>query len=320
MRLFNYLRQLISNHLSTSPIKVHIYVLLAMLLWGFSYIWSKIVFEYLEPATTVFFRLIISVVFLTMLHLLTRRKFHLASSDIPLFLLSACFNPFLYFLGENFGLSLVSPTISAVIIATIPVFMPIVAFVFLRERLKVHNFIGLAISFGGVLVMVLRADLSLSASPLGLLLLFGAVTSALVYGILLKKLTLKYSPLFIILVQNIVGIFYFFPVVLFFEGSALTHIQPDSRLLLSIAALGIFASSLAYVFFAKAVQSMGIARTNIYANLIPVFTAVFSFLVIGEVISMGKFIGMALVIFGVLISQNSFRTLFRKKATGLKAA
>jgi len=291
-----------------------------MLLWGFSYIWSKIVFEYLEPATTVFFRLIISVVFLTTLHLLTRRKFHLASSDIPLFLLSACFNPFLYFLGENFGLSLVSPTISAVIIATIPVFMPILAFVFLRERLKVHNFIGLAISFGGVLVMVLRADLSLSASPLGLLLLFGAVASALVYGILLKKLTLKYSPLFIILVQNIVGIFYFLPVVLYFEGSALLHIQPDSRLLMSIAALGIFASSLAYVFFAKAVQSMGIARTNIYANLIPVFTAVFSFLIIGEVISMGKFIGMALVIFGVLISQNSFRTLFRKKATGLKAA
>lgn len=320
MRLFNYLRQLISNHLSASPIKVHIYVLLAMLLWGFSYIWSKIVFEYLEPATTVFFRLIISVVFLTMLHLLTRRKFYLASFDIPLFLLSACFNPFLYFLGENFGLSLVSPTISAVIIATIPVFMPIVAFVFLRERLKVHNFIGLAISFGGVLVMVLRADLSLSASPLGLLFLFGAVASALVYGILLKKLTHKYSPLFIILVQNIVGIFYFLPVVLYFEGSALCHIQPDSRLLISVAALGIFASSLAYVFFAKAVQSMGIARTNIYANLIPVFTAIFSFLIIGEVISTGKFIGMALVIFGVLISQNSFRTLFRKKTTGLKAA
>lgn len=276
-----------------------------MLLWGLSYIWSKVVFEYIGPASTIMLRLLISAMFLWAVASLIGQRPAIRRIDIKLFLLSSLFNPFLYFIGESYGLNLVSPVLSAVIIATIPVFMPIVAFFYLRERLKPMNITGLIISFAGVLVMIFRPDLSLAASPAGIALLFGAVASALVYGILLRKLTMRYTPLVIITIQNSIGAIYFVPIVLLFEFDSIRSISPDGRMLSSLFALGIFASSLAYVFYTKTVQSLGIARANLYTNLIPVFTALFSFFVLGEHMNTAKIIGIVLVMGGVFLSQQN---------------
>lgn len=288
---------------STIRISVHVYAVLSMIFWGLSYLWSKIAFEYIGPASTIFFRLAISSVLLVFILLVLGKIPKFSINDLKLLLLSALFNPFLYFIGESFGLQLVSSTISAVIIATIPVFMPVVAYFFLKERLKPINLIGLAISFTGVLVMIVDRTFSLTASPIGIALLFGAVAAALVYGLLLKKLTLKFSPLTIIALQNTIGVFYFLPLVLFLESGDIFNIPLEMRLIVTLLLLGIFASSIAYIFYTKVVQKIGISKANIYTNLIPVFTALFSFLWLGEHISIDKMIGILLVVGGVVLSQ-----------------
>lgn len=126
---------------------IHIIAVIAMLLWGFSYVWTKIVFDYYEPFTTVFLRLLISSLVLILFIFIFRKPKTIKKEHYKLFLLSAIFNPFLYFIGESFGLQYVSPTISAVIIATIPVFTPIAALLFLKEKLNWVNVLGLFISF-----------------------------------------------------------------------------------------------------------------------------------------------------------------------------
>jgi drug/metabolite transporter (DMT)-like permease len=293
----------LSEDVIHKPWFIHFYALAAMLLWGISYIWSKIVFEYLEPATTVFFRLVISSVFLfLLLHLIGKHQ-KIKPADRKMFLLTALFNPFLYFVGESFGLDRVSPTISAVIIATIPIFMPFAAWFYLRERLRLINAIGLLISFIGVLVMVVDRKLGMTAAPEGIFFLLLAVFSAIVYGILLKKLTGHYSPITIIAYQNIIGIFYFLPLVLLLEWEQLLSVQINFRLLSNLLLLGIFASSLAFVFFVKAIKHLGIAKANIYTNIIPVFTALFSLWILHEIISLDKILGILLVIGGVAVSQ-----------------
>jgi drug/metabolite transporter (DMT)-like permease len=134
------------------------------------------------------------------------------------------FNPFLYFIGESFGLNLVSPTISAAIIATIPVFTPVFAFLFLRERIKTINILGLFISFAGVLIMLIERKSGITASVTGLAFLFMAVVAAIIYGVLLKKLTFSYGPIQIVFIQNLIGIFYFIPVVFGLESAGLSAI------------------------------------------------------------------------------------------------
>ena len=290
----------------------HLSALAAMFLWGISYIWMKQLFDYLEPASILFFRLVVSSVFLYFVLRLMGKLERIKKEHYALFLLSALLNPFLYFMGESHGLQLVSPTISAVIIATIPVFTPVFARFFLKEHLSKLNIAGLIISFAGVLMMLVMKDFSLSADPFGVLYLFGAVASSIVYGIILKKLTLLYNALTIVWIQNFIGLFYFIPVILYKETDTLLYMPFSSQVILPILLLGVFSSSLAFVFFTRSVRSLGIARTNIYTNMIPVFTVMFSYFLLGELQNGQQFFGMMLVISGVIISQTKKRKVFQE--------
>jgi drug/metabolite transporter (DMT)-like permease len=80
-------------------------------------------------------------------------------------------------------------------------------------------------------------------------------------------------------------------------------------ILLPILFLGTFSSSLAFVLFTVAVKKLGIARANIYTNLIPVFTAFFSILLLSDIPDFRQWAGMMIVISGVIISQTRKKTV-----------
>jgi len=277
--------------------------ILSMIFWGMSFVWTSIVFKYYHPITTIFLRLIISSAMLAIFILITGKFEKLKKEDRRLLLISALLNPFLYFLGENFGLKNSSPTISSVIIATIPVFTPMVAFFTLKERLPWLNIAGIIVSFLGIGIMLVNPDLSLNASPLGVICLLGAVASAVVYSVFLKRLTSKYSALMIITYQNLIGIVYFLPLFLVFDFRHFITVTPNFELISAILQLSLFASSAAFIFYTMTVKEIGISRANVFTNLIPVFTAIFSAIFISEIFSATKITGMAIVIAGVMVTQ-----------------
>jgi drug/metabolite transporter (DMT)-like permease len=278
-------------------------VILSMIFWGMSFVWTSIVFKYYHPITVIFLRLIISTFLLSLFIFITGKFEKLKKEDRGLLLLSALFNPFLYFLGENFGLKNSSPTISSVIIATIPVFTPMVAFFTLKERLPWLSTAGIIISFLGIGIMLVNPDLSLNASPAGVICLLGAVASAVIYSVFLKRLTLKYSSLMIITYQNAIGIFYFLPLFLIFDFRHFITVRPNMELISSLLQLSLFASSAAFIFYTMTVKEIGISRANVFTNLIPVFTAIFSAIFISEIFTATKITGMAIVIAGVMLAQ-----------------
>lgn len=286
---------------------VHLYALAAMLFWGLSFIWSSVLLTYYQPVTIIFIRLILSTAFLFTILWFSGMKRMVARRDYGLLILSAFFNPFLYFLCENYGLKLSSPTIAAVIIATIPLFSPLIAFFAVKERLTLLNLGGIVISFFGVIVMLVTPDLSLSGDVNGVLFLFGAVVSALFFSVLLKKLTNKYSALMLVAWQNLIGIFLFFPIFLIYEAKTAISIPINNQIISSFLLLSILASSAAFVLFAHTVKLIGVSKANIYSNLIPVFTAFFSYFLIGESFNIQKTIGIVLVIGGVFLSERTRR-------------
>lgn len=287
--------------------KKHIYpygsVIIAMLLWGMSFVWTAIVLKYYEPVSIIFMRLVVSTSFLFLWLKLFSGFQKIHKKDYKLFFISALFNPFFYFLGENFGIKLTSPTVSAVMIATIPLFAPIAAYFFLKEKLRWINIIGLLISFVGILIILLKNDLTFEFSKWGIFALFIAVISAVGYSIFLKKLSKKYNPIFIIGVQNLLGLVYFFPVFLLMDFSSFLLVRPNIEVILSILALAIFCSSLAFVAFTVATREIGVSKVNVFANLIPVFTGIFSFWIIGEELNSQKILGIVIVVTGLFFSQ-----------------
>jgi len=279
-----------------------------MIFWGMSFVWTSILLEYYQPVTIILIRLVISSCFLFLLIFLLRIKININKRDLPLLFFSALFNPFFYFLGENYGLKYTTSTITSVIIATIPLFTPIAAWMVFRERLSWLNLTGIFVSFTGVLIMLMKTDFSLVVDPRGILFLSGAVLSAIGYTVLLKKLITHYSPLFLIASQNLIGVFLFLPLFLLYDVSQFVLVVPTTRIVTSFIFLSILASSLSYVFFAKTVKMVGISKANVFTNLIPVFTALFSYFILTEYFTALKVTGILVVILGVLITELNFKT------------
>jgi drug/metabolite transporter (DMT)-like permease len=282
---------------------IYTIAILSMVLWGMSFVWSTIVFRYYQPITTVFLRLVISSLLLFTGILLFSKIEKIQKKDWKIFFASAGLNPFLYFLGESYGLKMSSSTISAVFIATIPLFTPIVAYFTLKERLSKLNVIGMITSFSGIILMIVNRNLSLNASPLGFGLLLFAVAAAVSYSFFLKKLSTRYSAFTIIAVQNLIGAFYFLPFFIFLEWDLFIAVRPDFSLVSSLLALAVFCSTIAYVFFTISTREIGVNRTSMFSNLIPVFTGIFSYFILGELFSYQKIFGMVVVIIGLYLSQ-----------------
>ncbi|MFO7999227.1 MAG: DMT family transporter [Bacteroidales bacterium] len=289
--------------METHKATVYSLAVLAMFFWGVSYVWSKIVFEFYPPITVMFIRLAISSGLLALLFRQALKK--IDRTDYQSFVVLSFFSPFCYFIGENFGLMQVSPTVASVVIATIPVFAPVLGFLAFRERISLVNTLGFLVGFSGIWVMVLDQDFRFSASPLGVFLLFFAVGSALVNMVFLKRLVMKYSSLTIISVQNLLGALFFLPLFLVFDLKDFVQVRPSREAVASLLALAVFGSTLAFIFYTKAVGAIGIARTAIFGNLIPVVTAITSLVVLKEAIDKGKVLGMMLVIVGLLMTQVS---------------
>lgn len=282
---------------------VHLAGVVAMIFWGMSFVWSTQVYKNLNPTATIFLRLVVATIFFTAILFTLRLNEKIHKEHLKLFALAALFEPFLYFIFEGYGLKNTSPIIGSGIIAMIPLVTPIAARIFLKERLTPMNIVGFIVSFVGVIVLLLNRNLEFTASPKGILFLFGAVLVAVGYSIALIRLTKLYKPLTITWMQNIIGMIYFIPLVFVMERFEPSNFANVGGYIVPLVCLGVFCSALAYALWAFAFSKLGASRANVYSNLIPVFTAIFSYFIIHEAMTVNKIVGILVVVVGLVLSQ-----------------
>jgi len=285
--------------------KTLIYISLvgAMLIWAGSFIWSKQALENYNPVSIVLFRLLISTLFLFPYLIISKRFKKLRRKDFGLVFIMAFCEPFIYFMGETYGIKMVSAPVAAVIISTLPLFTPLAAALFLKDRLSVYNVIGVFISFAGIVLMVLGPNATLAISPLGLGFLFTSVFAGVAYSVLIKRIGNAYSVLNLVLYQNLIGIVLFVPVFLVLDYQDFVSTGFVWYSMWPIIKLAIFATSIAYFLYTFALRNMDISKVNVFTNIIPVFTIIFSYIFLGELIQERKITGIIIVIAGVSVSQ-----------------
>lgn len=308
--------------LHNSPIMLtYLKLVLAMLFYGVSFVSTKVALTAFGPVTILWIRLALSAGFLVALdaflpgglaipdatsgptatgHTPASRRWPLLS-DLGPILLVTLFQPLLYFLAENIGLQYVSASIASIIIATIPVFTPVLARPFLGERVGMLTIAGLVLSLAGVAVIVLERQLEAQFTAGGLALIFVAVLAAVGYTIAVKSVPVRYRPLTIVKLQSLIGLPIVFVVALVTEG--LPTALPAFDVIAHVLYLGIFPSSLAFVFLSGGIRAIGANRANVFVNLVPVFTALVAWALLGEFFTLQKLAGMAIVILGVLAAQ-----------------
>lgn len=292
---------------------VYSYLILAMLIWGISFVWVNFLLKYFSPVTIVFFRLIIASLFFITFSLILRKLQRIKKKDILSFLLLAFLEPFLYYIGESYGILFSSPTIASLLISTIPLFVPVALYFLAKEKVSRNNLFGIIIAFFGVALVLVNKNYSFDTSLIGVAFLLLAILSATFYSYLLQNLSKKYNAITIITSQNFIGIFFFAPLFFIFDFNVFDSSVITAEMIYTLCSLAILASSIAFMLYTYGVQKLGVTKATVFTYTIPAFTAFFSFFYNGENFSILKIIGIIVLITGLLLSQIKGKYSLKKK-------
>ena len=279
----------------TSMVGVYILSLISVILWGMSYLWSdKLLSLGLPVEYVVFIRIFIASFLLLGYNLVKKYRIAISKKDLP------------KFLAETYGIKYTeSPTISALIIASTPIFSVIVGVLIFKERFSLMNMFGILICLAGIVMVTLCTEsITEGGFILGIVLLLVAVFAEVGYASVTKYLSNDYHPAVIVMYQFFIGSVYLLPIFLT-KGIA----NYDASLYMSwqvwepLLYLAVLCSCIAFALWANTIKYLGVAKSSIFLAIIPVFTALEGWVLGQEILTAKQWIGIIISCFGVVMSQ-----------------
>lgn len=300
----------LNKELKKSRLLVYLVSVFAIILWGISYIWTDMLINLDIPVFYfVFVRIFLAGIILFLLNATRGRITKIHRKDLPKFLLLAFFEPFIYFLCESYGLKETgSPTLSAMIIATIPIFSIGAGLIFFKEKINIVNVIGILLCVGGICLVVMSRDTIGENFIVGIILLLIAVISEVGHASITKSLSFNYSSQIIVMYQFLIGSVYLFPLFVFkgLDNFSMDYLSGD--VLYPIFCLAFLCSSMAFSLWVSTIKSLGVAKSSIFSALIPVVAAIVAWILGQESLNLRQVAGILLSTAGVIFSQYCKKT------------
>lgn len=191
--------------------------------------------------------------------------------------------------------------------ATMPVFVVIIAFFVLRERLTARQALGIGISFCGVAFIIARGEpgrlLDLHFNVGDAWILAALVVWGL-YSVLLKFKPKELSPVGLTFFIAVMGAGFILPLHLW-EVARGMSVPLTAAGIGSVLYTGIFASVVALLSYNAAVARIGPSRSVFFLHLMPVFGAGLAVLFLGERLEAFHLIGFPIALGGVLFATSS---------------
>ncbi|MBG0790782.1 MAG: DMT family transporter [Desulfovibrionaceae bacterium] len=275
----------------------------SVLLWSSSFIALKFAFRHFDPMVVIFGRMLVaSVCFLTVFRSL--RKIDYQPGDWKLLAFMGICEPGFYFVFEAMALTYTDASQAGMICALLPLMVAVAARFTLGEPLTKRTVSGFGLAIVGAVTLSAVAESTETASNpmLGNFLEFMAMICACGYMITLKKLTLRYNPWFLTMVQAFVGTIFYFPLLFLPTTTLPTEYDPSG--LATIVYLGLFVTILAYGLYNYGMSKTPAAQASAFINLIPVITLILGMILLGERLNWMQYVASALVVVGVYVSQD----------------
>jgi drug/metabolite transporter (DMT)-like permease len=210
-----------------------------------------------------------------------------------------------YHLSFNLGTSYTTAGTAALVVALAPALTILLAAALGYERLTSRRFVGVALAFAGVVVVIALgsgATISL-ASAKGPGIVLGAAVSFALYSVLLKPLFPRYGAIALTAAASLVGTAVLLP---FARASTVESVAGASlRDLALILFLGLASTLGAYLAWTKVLEAIGPARSAVYINAVPPLAVLIAALTIGETITPWFAAGGALLVSGVVLAQRA---------------
>ena len=283
--------------------KGHLAALLTVIIWGTTFISTKVLLADFQPIEILFFRFLMGLLALVIIY--PRRLKQTGFRREIVFIAAGLCGVCLYYLLENIALTYTMASNVGVIISVAPFFTAILSHLFLKreEKLRANFFIGFfAAMFGIGLISFNGAQMQLN--PLGDVLAMGAAVVWGCYSVLSKKMGGFGYPLIASTRHAFFyGILFMIPALFLFGFRLDLSRFADPLNLFNMVYLGIGASAACFVSWNYAMHSLGAVRASVYIYLVPVITVVFSALILGEPVTVLSLLGMGLTLAGLVLSQ-----------------
>ena len=282
----------------------HILLLSAAIIWGWTFVATKILVAELGPVDVFALRLAIGLPFLGGLLLLKGVPWRFSRQDIrPLCAGGAMFT--LHFLVQISGLLTTTATNSAWIIGVSPLALAVLSFAFLRERIGWNGVAGIVIASAGILLLVSRGrvtDFRWLQSTGDWLVLASAHTWAL-YTVVTRDLARRRNPLAvtfgILLIASVLTLLVWIAAG---DARSMRSLSPGG--IAALLYLAIPGLALGQWFWQEGVSRLGASRAGLYLYLEPLATSVLAVPLLGEPFGPLTALGGGLVLAGVYVGQN----------------
>lgn len=294
-------------------------ILCTVVIWGATFVATKIALQEVSPSTVVWLRFGMGVVVLGIAVIL-RREFTIPRpGELFYFGLLGFIGVALHQWLQANGLQTAQATTSAWIVATIPAFVVLLSWFVLKERPSPVQFAGMGLAAVGVILIVSKGDLpglfGGGAGSVGDLLVLASAPNWAVYTVLSRRGLQNHAAApMMFYVMTLGWLFVTIWALGFGAGVSEIH-RLDMRGWLAIIGLGVLGSGLAYITYYDALQILPASQLSVFINIEPMVTTFLAAPLLGEPITKLVLLGGAMIIAGIILVNR--RTVRRVSAADL---
>ncbi len=282
----------------------HLAALITILIWGTTFISTKILLVNFQPAEILFSRFIIGFLVLTAAY---PRRLKTANFRQELtFILAGLCGICLYYLLENIALTFTTASNVGVITSTAPFFTAILARLFMKseKNLSAKFFVGFIVAMAGIILISFNGS-KIQLNPMGDLLAVAAAFIWACYSMLTRKISSFGYPVILSTRRTFFyGILFMIPTLFLFDFHPDMSRFANATYLFNILYLGLGASALCFVTWNFAVKELGVIKTSVYIYMVPVITVVTSVIILHEQLTFLSGTGMFLTLTGLFLSEH----------------
>ena len=282
--------------------KVHLGSLMFAMIFGLTFMFSKIVLSEVIPMALIAYRFLWAIIGMELLRRFKIIKITFNKAHFKAIAFVVIFQPILYFLFEIYGLNLLKSAEAGMMIALIPVFVAIFSSIFLKEAPTFLQVLFIFVSVIGI--VIIQWNESSGGNPLGFILMLLAVMSAAMFNIASRKASKVLNAAEITYFMMLTGaiVFNLFYVIqLVFENRIFDYFINLTNLtvLFPLLYLGIIASIGGFFLVNFALKHLEAHVSSMYANLATVISIIAGAVILNEVITLNQYLGSMFILVGV---------------------
>lgn len=278
---------------------------LVSVIWGFSFVGTKIALEFLSTMEVLAMRWTLGAIVLVILAIAGVIKVNFRNKSLKPVLILAGLQPCIYSICECEGIDLTTASESSIIIAMVPILVLIFSAAFFHKKIDKVTTFAILLAFAGVVTtIVFSPSFSLGGKAAGYLCLFGAVTAGAVYTIYCNHVGDRYNSMEVTLVMAVVGAIWFNLLSLVMGNGFAAYAQTVSepRLLLAILFLGLGCTAFCYFGYNTVITKLPAHQASaLQCNLITVVGVFSGILVNGDSFGWFTAVGLVMIVTGIVV-------------------